>query len=468
MIVNFPGSKKAVVESFDAIKDLIPHAIELICDQRNKTEVTHNEIQNPPTAKHEAFNIPQHFESFKHEEILKEAPKVTPVKDEAENIRKSSPRSFDSFSTTSGVSTDIESSDEIVAKYIQSMKADQNVPNTPKNVREPPKVVSTPSSSDISEMLEISSRSSVIEEFIIDESLAPTPKKHSCPHKTAKADDKFDRNSPFPMIEVENALQLVFSNVKKVTEQVEYRSPMNCPPFRASIKDGYAIKASATSRVLKVIGFVNAGDKIVQEDFNSNECYKINTGAAVPAFADAILQVEDTKLIKSENGVELEIEVLKMPRKDCDIRKVGSDIAKNELLFTTNGLMDVAEKTLLASVGLSASQRKPKIAIISTGDELVDPTTGEIREGQIYDSNTTMLKLLCEKYGFDVKITRIAKDEYDSLKGIVVEAMEKCDVVVSSGGVSMGDKDFVKKLLVELGFEIHFGRVNMKPGKKYN
>lgn len=126
--------------------------------------------------------------------------------------------------------------------------------------------------------------------------------------------------------------------------------------------------------------------------------------------------------------------------------------------------MDVAEKTLLASVGLCGSQATPKVAIISTGDELVDPSDN-IREGQIFDSNTTMLKLLCEKYGFKVKMTRIAGDDYESLKDVVTDAVEECDVIVSSGGVSMGDKDFVKKLLVDLGFDIHFGRVNMKPGR---
>lgn len=126
--------------------------------------------------------------------------------------------------------------------------------------------------------------------------------------------------------------------------------------------------------------------------------------------------------------------------------------------------MDVAEKTLLASVGLCGSQATPKVAIISTGDELVDPSDN-IREGQIFDSNTTMLKLLCEKYGFKVKMTRISGDDYESLKEVVTDAVEECDVIVSSGGVSMGDKDFVKKLLVDLGFDIHFGRVNMKPGR---
>lgn len=91
--------------------------------------------------------------------------------------------------------------------------------------------------------------------------------------------------------------------------------------------------------------------------------------------------------------------------------------------------------------------------------------SGELSEGQIYDSNSTMLKLLVAKHGFEVKFMEIAKDDYNSLKSTVKRAMRSCDVIISSGGVSMGDKDFVKPLMKELGFEISFGRVNMKPGK---
>lgn len=298
------------------------------------------------------------------------------------------------------------------------------------------------------------------------EASIPVKHVHVCPHKTAKAGDQDDRNSPFPMIEVDVALKEILSRVQRLEISNVIKSPMNCPPFRASIKDGYAMKAVSKSKTRKVIGFINAGDQIVQDDFAENECFKINTGAALPAFADAIVQVEDTKLLSNTaEGLEQEIELLQLPKKNFDIRGIGCDLAIEEVLFKTNGLMGVAEKTILASVGLNIPQKKPKIGIISTGDELVDPANGELKEGQIYDSNSTMLKLLLEKFGFEVKFMAIAKDDYVSLKGIVSNAMKKCDVIISSGGVSMGDKDFMKPLLKELGFEIVFGRVNMKPGK---
>lgn len=309
------------------------------------------------------------------------------------------------------------------------------------------------------------SSSSMSSEIEPVRSSTPRP-AHVCPHKTAQLGDQDDRNSPFPMLDIEVALNKVFSSIKRLTEPKDIKSPMNCPPFRASIKDGYAVKSTCKAKNRIVIGNVPAGDKIIQENFADNECFKINTGAAVPAFADAIVQVEDTKLLKtSSDGIEQEIELLQLPKANTDIREIGSDLLMDELMFTTEGRMDVAEQTILASVGLISDQTLPRIAIISTGDELVDPSAGGLREGQIYDSNSTMLKLLLQKHGFNVKYAAIAKDDYGSLKTTVQQAMRECDVIISSGGVSMGDRDFVKPLMIELGFEIVFGRVNMKPGK---
>lgn len=289
---------------------------------------------------------------------------------------------------------------------------------------------------------------------------------HVCPHATARSGDETDRNSPYPMLEIETAREIIFAKLNLLIEPEEMKSPMNLPPFRASIKDGYAMKSSSNSKRIKVIGYIAAGDLIIRENFADNGCFKINTGAPVPLHADAVVQVEDTKLIsKNPDDSEMEIELIKLPSKNLDIREIGSDLIEGETLFTARSIIDVAEKSILASVGLTLNQRLPKIAIISTGDELVNPDSGELAEGKIYDSNTTMLSNLIQKHGFDVEKTFIAKDEYQSLKNIVQCAMKSCDVIISSGGVSMGDKDFVKPLMTELGFDIQFGRVNMKPGK---
>lgn len=143
---------------------------------------------------------------------------------------------------------------------------------------------------------------------------------HICPHKTSSG-GKDDRNSPFPMITVDSALEIILKNISDTQSMPEICSPINIPEFRASIKDGYAVKSSGGKGVKRVNGYVSAGEPIRKKDFKEDECFKINTGAPVPDFADCIIQVEDTKLIKTDSGGgEQEIEILIDPVKDLDIR----------------------------------------------------------------------------------------------------------------------------------------------------
>lgn len=145
--------------------------------------------------------------------------------------------------------------------------------------------------------------------------------RHICPHKTnTGADD--DRNSPYPMIAVEAALKMILDTVQRVEfSHSKFKSPVNIPEFRASIKDGYAVKANgACQGVKKVIGYISAGDTVVHDDFDRSTCYKINTGAPVPDSANAIVQVEDTKVIKKIDDIEDEIEILIEPTVGLDIR----------------------------------------------------------------------------------------------------------------------------------------------------
>lgn len=124
------------------------------------------------------------------------------------------------------------------------------------------------------------------------------------------------------MIGVDIALRTIFNAIRGAKfSHSDFRSPVNIPEFRASIKDGYAVKANGACRgVKKVIGYISAGDDVVHQDFDSECCFKINTGAAVPDFADAIVQVEDTKLIKVDNGIEQIVDILMEPSPGLDIR----------------------------------------------------------------------------------------------------------------------------------------------------
>lgn len=146
---------------------------------------------------------------------------------------------------------------------------------------------------------------------------------HICPHKTGTGNGT-DRNSIYPMLAVDDALKIILDAVNRIEFHAEkYQSTINIPEFRASIKDGYAVKVGSEpfKSVMKVIGYVSAGDDILVEDFASNECYKINTGAALPDFANAVVQVEDTELLeKNADGTESMVKILEQPAKGLDIR----------------------------------------------------------------------------------------------------------------------------------------------------
>lgn len=153
------------------------------------------------------------------------------------------------------------------------------------------------------------------------QSIGMASHKHICPHKTGTGADN-DRNSPYPMVPVDVAIKTILDRIQSIPFAYrDFKSPINIPEFRASIKDGYAVKATGSCKGIKnVIGYISAGDSIVNNDFDENSCYKINTGAAVPYHANAIIQIEDTKLLRSANGIEQEIEILIEPTIDLDIR----------------------------------------------------------------------------------------------------------------------------------------------------
>lgn len=153
------------------------------------------------------------------------------------------------------------------------------------------------------------------------QSVGTTTHRHICPHKTGTGADD-DRNSPYPMVAVDAGIKTILDRIQSVPFAYrDFKSPVNIPDFRASIKDGYAVKANGSCKGMKsVIGYISAGDAIVHDDFDDGSCYKINTGAAIPSHATAIVQIEDTKLSKSANGIEQEIEVLIEPTVGLDIR----------------------------------------------------------------------------------------------------------------------------------------------------
>ena len=299
-----------------------------------------------------------------------------------------------------------------------------------------------------------------------------------------------DRKSPFPMISVEQAQQTVLSHCSTIgivkmkfsdalgyvlAEDIFAKDPL--PPFPASIKDGYAVVAAEGCGKRIVLGGSYAGlepNARSKTEGKSNVCIRINTGAPVPNGFDAVVQVEDTKLIKAtdDGKEEVEIEILKSPSVGLDIRKIGSDIESGSKVLSKNSRLGPAELGLLATVGASEISvfRRPIVGILSTGNELQDPTNDpDLKEGggKIRDSNkTTLMSLIRGEGSMPVKDLGIAIDDPQILLDKLKESLSDIDILVTTGGVSMGDRDLLRQVLVEdLNAELQFARVHMKPGK---
>ncbi|XP_008486957.1 gephyrin, partial [Diaphorina citri] len=292
------------------------------------------------------------------------------------------------------------------------------------------------------------------------------------------------RKSLYPMLEVEAAQKLIldFIETNKCGQQKQSLSCRQAggyivaettvakddlPPFDASIKDGYAVIASDGAGKRKVVGERSAGPVKSASPLKSSQCYRINTGAPIPPGADSVVQVEDTELTKGKDGEEVEIKILKTPTKGQDIRVKGIDIRKGATILEEGNLIGPPELGLLASVGVTSITvyKKPIIHILSTGNELDEPDAHVLKPGCIRDSNRTVLASLLSENGFSSVDKGICRDDPDLLLQCLKSNLASCDVIISTGSVSMGDKDYLKDILVtDLGASIHFGRVNMKPG----
>ncbi|KAJ8922790.1 hypothetical protein NQ315_007825 [Exocentrus adspersus] len=292
-----------------------------------------------------------------------------------------------------------------------------------------------------------------------------------------------NRTSPYPMLEVDEALEKVLRECRPTleSEEVDFDKAMNrilaedvyaeepVPPFRASIKDGYAVRAADGVGEKFVRRVTAAGDTPCQEELKEGEVIRISTGAAIPAGADAVVQVEDTTLVeKSQDGAEeLKIQINVEPKAGQDIREIGSDISAGELVLQMYNRVTPAYVGVLAMLGKTRVKvfKRASIGILSTGNELKAPNE-DLKPGQIRDSNKVTLINLLKKYSYESNDCGVARDDPDSVKTVLEKALSSNDVVITTGGVSMGEYDIVKQVLEkDFGAIIHFARINMKPGK---
>ena len=282
------------------------------------------------------------------------------------------------------------------------------------------------------------------------------------------------------MIDVDNALKIINENTKELTSEKKYivsclnkvlaeniYSKDNLPPFDKSAMDGYAIKSEDTKNYdtekktieFEIRGLIKAGD-YCEDELKSGQAFKIMTGAPLPKGADAVIEIEK---------VEVEDNILKVSQvvsKDNNVIKFGEEIKVGELALNGGSNIRPVEIGLLASLGYSYVNvyKSPTIALIITGDELVD-IDSKLQKGKIRNSNEYSLKALIKNLGAEDLSLGIVPDDKDKLKEKVKYALENADIVISSGGASVGDYDFVDDVLKEIGADVKFNSVAIKPGK---
>ena len=235
-------------------------------------------------------------------------------------------------------------------------------------------------------------------------------------------------------------------------------SPINMPPFRQSAMDGYAL-CLFEGLEYEIIGEIKAGDSHLVE-LLPGQAIKIFTGAAVPDSAQAVIQIE--KVSEKDGRLFLQEPV----KPETNVRPVGEQISVGELALEKGTLLNAAAIGFLAGLGFTSAKvfQKPKVGIVVTGNELTKP--GEPLEyGKVYESNGIMLATALKEAYFENVALYEVNDDFENTKNKLAEALSANDVVLVSGGISVGDYDFVARALKELEVETLFYKVNQKPGK---
>jgi molybdopterin molybdotransferase len=259
--------------------------------------------------------------------------------------------------------------------------------------------------------------------------------------------------SPLPeeQVEIAHALDRVLARDVEAAGDV--------PPFPCSAMDGYAVRAAEAGRTLPVVGESRAGAPAATE-LRPGEAIRISTGAAVPAGADAVIRQEDVEELGEKIRVQAPV------ASGQNIRGAGEDLRRGASVLTAGTTLRVGELGVATAAGAAtlAVARRPRVAILSTGDELRAP--GEpLGPGEIHNSNAVMLAALARRCGGVALEPVRLRDDLDATRAGLAGALESADVVVVSGGVSVGPHDHVKPALADLAVPEVFWGVALQPGK---
>lgn len=501
LIINLPGSKKGSQECFQFILPALPHAIDLLRDAIVKVKEVHDELEDlpspppplspPPTTSPHKQTEDKGVQCEEEEEEKKDSGVASTEDSSSSHITAAAiAAKKHPFYTSPAVimahgeqpipglityshhatgSTDERIPDSIISRGVQVLPRDTaSLSTTPS---ESPRAQATSRLSTAScPTPKVQSRCSSKENIL--------RASHSAVDITKVA--RRHRMSPFPLTSMDKAFITVLEMTPVLgTEIINYRDGMgrvlaqdvyakdNLPPFPASVKDGYAVRAADGPGDRFIIGESQAGEQPTQTVM-PGQVMRVTTGAPIPCGADAVVQVEDTELIReSDDGTEeLEVRILVQARPGQDIRPIGHDIKRGECVLAKGTHMGPSEIGLLATVGVTEVEvnKFPVVAVMSTGNELLNPED-DLLPGKIRDSNRSTLLATIQEHGYPTINLGIVGDNPDDLLNALNEGISRADVIITSGGVSMGEKDYLKQVLdIDLHAQIHFGRVFMKPG----
>jgi molybdopterin molybdotransferase len=270
-----------------------------------------------------------------------------------------------------------------------------------------------------------------------------------------------------------------YASLAEATDRIlaDYiRCPIDIPPFQRSTVDGFAVLSSDTKKAtrdhhhnhdatLKVIGEVGAG-KISQTRISSGKAVAIATGAKIPRGADSVIMIEDVIVEEGNNNKGSKIRISRRIDRGSNITPRGNDLRKGQILLKKGTWLTAADIGLIASVGISRIlvYKKVKVAVLSTGSELAEPGS-KLGSASIFDSNRFMLSSMIRKYGGEPVDLGICRDEKPLIRTKIMKALKKFDVILISGGSSVGEKDYVPRLINEVGKPgIIVSGIAMKPG----
>ncbi|XP_035465277.1 gephyrin isoform X2 [Scophthalmus maximus] len=473
LIINLPGSKKGSQECFQFILPALPHAIDLLREATVRIKSTHAALEQLPSPSSLLANTHTNAHSNMH--TMERGTQCEEEEDEEEDHSRGHhvhnhhhPQHGSSHITAADIAAKIP--DSITSRGVQVLPRDSA------------SLSSTPSESP--RATQATSRLSTAS--------CPTPKVQSrcgsnenilrASHSAVDISKvaRRHRMSPFPLTSMDKA----FITVLEMTpilgiEVINYRDGLgrvlaqdiyakdNLPPFPASVKDGYAVRAADGPGDRFIMGESQAGQQPTHTVM-PGQVMRVTTGAPIPCGADAVVQVEDTELLReSEDGTEeLEVRIMVQARPGQDIRPIGHDIRRGECVLSKGTHMGPSEIGLLATVGVTevSVHKFPVVAVMSTGNELLNPED-DLHPGKIRDSNRSTLLATIQEHGYPTINLGIVGDNPDDLLSALHEGISRADVIITSGGVSMGEKDYLKQVLnIDLHAQIHFGRVFMKPG----